>query len=51
MVECWASVLGSCDKKASYEHIISGWLFIDTVVQAEGFSWCKDDPKEIGWHR
>jgi hypothetical protein len=48
MVECWASAIGSCSSKASKEHIISGGLFIDTIVRVEGFSWCKDNPKEIG---
>ncbi len=48
MVECWASVLGSCAEKMSREHIVSQGLFIGDVVRVEGFSWCKGEPKEIG---
>jgi hypothetical protein len=48
MVECWASTLGSCNSKVSREHIISGGLFVEPIVRVQGFSWCKDDPKEIG---
>ncbi len=47
MKSCWAKSLGECDGNLSREHIVSNTL-LDQSIKVQGFSWCKDEPKEIG---
>ena len=44
---CWAESLGNCSGKASREHIVSRNLFEGETVEVCGFSWCKNEEKEI----
>jgi len=48
MEKCWARQFGDCSNKISREHTITAGIFIDPKVRVEGFSWCRDEPKEIG---
>lgn len=48
MSHCWASAISLCSGKITREHIVSKGLFENEVVKVQGFSWCKDSPKEIG---
>lgn len=41
-------MLGGCNGGISGEHLISAALFESLTVRVQGFSWCKDAPKEIG---
>lgn len=45
---CWAACLGGCSGKISREHIVSRSLFEGESIMVSGFSWCKDEEKEIG---
>lgn len=45
---CWASCLGDCDGGMSREHIISRSLFESKYLTVSGYSWCKDEPKNVG---
>jgi hypothetical protein len=47
-MKCWADCLGDCNSKQSREHVISKVLFPGSTVTVQGFSWCKNEPKEIG---
>lgn len=48
MKKCWAASLGDCSDKQSGEHIVTAGIFSSDAVTVQGFSWCKDTPKEIG---
>lgn len=48
MNECWAKILGNCDNKISGEHIVSRSFFESTMINVQGFSWCKHEIKTIG---
>jgi len=48
MLRCWASGLDSCSEKISREHTVSASLFIGDIIRVQGFSWCKNEVKEIG---
>jgi hypothetical protein len=48
MGKCWAASLGDCSEKISGEHVISAGLFLSDKIFVQGFSWCRDAPKEIG---
>jgi hypothetical protein len=48
MDKCWARSLGDCSDKMSGEHLVTAGLFTTDTVMVQGFSWCKDSPKEIG---
>jgi hypothetical protein len=48
MKTCWSECLGDCSDKISREHIVSRSLFDGESVMVHGFSWCKDEEKEIG---
>jgi hypothetical protein len=47
MKYCWAECLGDCSGKISKEHIVSRGLFDGDALRVFGFSWCKDEEKEI----
>ena len=47
MKNCWANSLGNCSGKLTGEHIISNSI-LDKKIKVKGFSWCKDEPKEVG---
>lgn len=47
MKNCWANSLGNCHGKLTGEHIISNSI-LEKKIKAKGFSWCKDEPKDIG---
>lgn len=46
MKNCWANSLGCCSGKLTAEHIISNSI-LNKKFKVKGFSWCKDEPKEI----
>lgn len=46
MKECWARRLNDCEGSISREHIVSDCLLSD-VIQVQGFSWCKDEKRQI----
>lgn len=46
--ECWASILGDCDKGQSGEHYISDGIFDSATVTAFGLPWCRDEARNIG---
>lgn len=45
--KCWATCLGDCAEGMSGEHYISQSVFIHADIQVQGFSWCKDEPKQM----
>lgn len=47
---CWAASLGGCSDKRSREHLVSRALFKTSVVEVEGFAWCRDR-KQVGLDR
>jgi hypothetical protein len=47
MKKCWANSFGKCGTVITGEHLISKSI-LDKTVFVQGFSWCKDEPKEIG---
>lgn len=47
MKKCWANTIGQCGNKLTGEHLISNAI-LDKKIVVQGFSWCKDSPKEIG---
>jgi hypothetical protein len=47
MRKCWANKLGNCAKGITREHLISNSILPISIV-VQGFSWCRDVPKEIG---
>lgn len=49
-LRCWAASLGNCSDKQSAEHYISRCLLQEKVL-VQGFSWCKNEPKEVGRDR
>lgn len=46
MKNCWVNSLGCCSGKLTAEHIISNSI-LNKKFKVKGFSWCKDEPKEI----
>jgi hypothetical protein len=48
MRKCWARSLGNCSDSLSREHTVTAGLFTADVVNVQGLSWCKDEPKSIG---
>jgi len=46
-MKCWGSALGGCSETQSHEHIVSRALFESPKVRVQGFSWCRDQPKEL----
>lgn len=47
MKKCWANSYGQCGNKITGEHLISKSILNKRII-VQGFSWCKDQPKEIG---
>lgn len=47
MKDCWAYDLGDCYGKLTKEHIVTNSI-IGKTVKVKGFSWCKNESKEIG---
>lgn len=47
MRKCWANRLGNCAGPLTGEHLISNNL-LDPKIKVKGFSWCKEELKEIG---
>jgi len=47
MKSCWAACLCNCSGKTSREHIVSRNLFESETIEVSGFSWCKNEEKEI----
>jgi len=47
MKNCWAKSLGDCKGPITKEHPISRTV-IPGKVRVQGFSWCKNQPKEVG---
>lgn len=48
MEKCWANILGNCGDKISREHLISKGIFADRSFRVKGFSWCKNEYKNVG---
>lgn len=48
MEKCWANSFGKCGNKLTGEHLISKSILPNKKIKVQGFSWCKDEPKEIG---
>lgn len=44
---CWAAALGDCQGRISQEHYISRAMWDTDVIDVIGFSWCKDEPKQV----
>jgi len=47
MKKCWANSDGKCSSKLSREHLISKSIINNKKFWVHGFSWCKNEPKEI----
>jgi len=48
MDKCWANPQGNCSDKISREHLISKGIFENRELRVKGFSWCKNEFKNIG---
>ena len=48
MRKCWAESLGNCSDSLSREHTVTAGLFPADVVNVQGLSWCKIEPKSVG---
>ncbi len=48
MKSCWAKNLGKCSNEMSKEHLLSAALWRSSSISVQGFSWCKESPREVG---
>jgi hypothetical protein len=46
-MDCWARSRGNCCTTQSGEHYVSATLFAGLKIRVRGFSWCKDEDREI----
>jgi hypothetical protein len=46
-IRCYASIIGGCSEKQSYEHYVSQGIFKNKFVTVEGQKWA-EEPKTVG---